>query len=202
MARPAAPSNGERPRLPPRMAIRAILCIASAGLSSLSRIRPPGHRAAAAATCPRCHVSSIAAASTRAAHLKRSLRGDCYRTGTICRRQTQGPSLAPPGAAPRPSPVRGRGRGLFPGDGAFAVLAQEWVEGLAEQGLDGPILHDTTAHSCSAVASATTSTVHHALATAAAEESVPGPVTGAFEPPACTRRRKPAVMQRGRDTTR
>ena len=51
------------------------------------------------------------------------------------------------------------------GDGAFAVLAEEFVEGLAEQGLDGPILNDTTAHSCSAVASATTSRVHHALAT-------------------------------------
>ena len=54
----------------------------------------------------------------------------------------QGPSVALPGAALQPGPVRGRARGLFPGDGAFAVLAEEFVEGLAEQGLDGPILHD------------------------------------------------------------
>ena len=56
--------------------------------------------------------------------------------------------------ARRPSPAGGRigdrsqsvlvhrfqGSGLLPRDGEMAVLSEEFVEGLAEQGLDGPAL--------------------------------------------------------------
>ena len=51
--------------------------------------------------------------------------------------------ITKPQIAVRPSPIRCfRGPGLLPRDGALPVLAEEFVEGLSEQGLDSAVLHD------------------------------------------------------------